>query len=256
MTSRAIVLFGFGNRMSALRGAATHQANMLPPEHAMNSTESTPLDEVQNTGTLLASSNSLGRMRDAVSSLAGTAIKPAPRSSGYGLPCAKCKTYYTADLTTCPVCKTTERVSPNLQAIPIPADTIESHEEEGPDPEILERERERFLQEFKAQSLANGLQINATSSFQCTNEENHEGAFAAAAVCQGCYDHLRERADQLEAALLIDVKDATQMIYEAVWSDPSDPTKTYQNAAQALLSEMRRRAGISSVLGPFKSLQH
>jgi hypothetical protein len=128
--------------------------------------------------------------------------------------------------------------------------------EEVPDPEVLEQERERFLQELKAQILPAELEINATTSFRCSKEENHEGSFEAAAVCQGCYDHLRERADLLEAALLIDVKDATQVIYEAVWSDPSDPNKTYQNAAQALLTELRKRAGISSMLGSFQPLQH
>ena len=29
----------------------------------------------------------------------------------YGLPCAKCRTYYSADLTACPVCSCGERVS-------------------------------------------------------------------------------------------------------------------------------------------------
>jgi hypothetical protein len=52
------------------------------------------------------------------------------------------------------------------------------------------------------------------------------------------------------------LKEAAQFIYDAVWSDPSDPSKTYQNAAQALLSELRKRAGISVVLGPLKPLQH
>jgi hypothetical protein len=28
----------------------------------------------------------------------------------YGLPCAKCKTYYPAELPTCPLCKCPERV--------------------------------------------------------------------------------------------------------------------------------------------------
>jgi hypothetical protein len=31
----------------------------------------------------------------------------------------------------------------------------------------------------------------------------------------------------------------------AVWSDPSDPRKTYQNAAQALLTELCERSGIT-----------
>jgi hypothetical protein len=60
----------------------------------------------------------------------------------------------------------------------------------------------------------------------------------------------------MEAALHMDLQEATQVIYEAVWADASDPTKTYQNAAQALLSELRKRAGISLVLGPFQPLTH
>jgi len=53
---------------------------------------------------------------------------------------------------------------------------------------------------------------------------------------------------------LIDAKEAAHLVYEAVWSDPSDPSKTYINAAQALLNELRRRAGIPTVLGPFQTL--
>jgi hypothetical protein len=219
----------------------------------MNSTESTQLDSGPATATaLLASGNRASRLPDALSGTAAASAASVPKASGYGLPCAKCRTYYAAALTACPVCKSPERVSPTLQAVNVP---VEPALDPTPDPEVLEQERERFLQEFKAQ-IAGGLQINATTSFRCTKEENHEGSFEPAAVCQGCYDHLRERADQFEAALLIDVKDATQIIYEAVWSDPSDPTKTYQNAAQSLLNELRTRAGISSVLGSLQPLQH
>ena len=32
----------------------------------------------------------------------------------YGLPCANCKIYYSADLTACPICHCEERVSPTL----------------------------------------------------------------------------------------------------------------------------------------------
>ena len=32
----------------------------------------------------------------------------------YGLPCARCGAYYPADLATCPVCNSTERVFPKL----------------------------------------------------------------------------------------------------------------------------------------------
>jgi hypothetical protein len=35
-----------------------------------------------------------------------------PRPIRYGLPCANCKLYYSADLTACPICHCKERVSP------------------------------------------------------------------------------------------------------------------------------------------------
>jgi hypothetical protein len=54
----------------------------------------------------------------------------------------------------------------------------------------------------------------------------------------------------------MDMKEAAQIIYDAVWADPSDPSKTYRNAASAILSELRRRAGITSLLGPFQPLTH
>jgi hypothetical protein len=60
----------------------------------------------------------------------------------------------------------------------------------------------------------------------------------------------------MEAALHMDLKDASQIVYDAVWSDPSDPNKTYQNAAQALLMELRKRAGVKLVLGPLQPLPH
>ena len=59
-----------------------------------------------------------------------------------------------------------------------------------------------------------------------------------------------------EAALRIELKDAAQIVYDAVWSDPSDPGKTYQNAASALLNEIRKRAGISALMGSFQPLSH
>ena len=47
-----------------------------------------------------------------------SAVRPSAsenrKPAGYGLPCAKCRTYYAADLTSCPVCKSSERVSPCL----------------------------------------------------------------------------------------------------------------------------------------------
>jgi hypothetical protein len=169
---------------------------------------------------------------------------------GYGLPCAKCRTYYAANLAACPVCKSPERVSPVFGSLP----SLGPEVEQTPDDAVLEEERERFLQEFKSHVQAGEMQINASESFHCNREENHRGGFEPAEVCQGCYEHERERADLAEAALLIDVKEAAQLVYDAVWSDPSDPTKTYQNAARALLGELRRRAGISVVLGSLKTL--
>ncbi len=182
------------------------------------------------------------------------ATRPADKARriGYGLPCVKCKIYYAADLAACPLCQSTERVSPMIASVP-PASTPEVR---LPDPAEVEEERERFLREFKAQLDVGEMQINAHASFRCSKEENHEGSFEAASVCQGCYEHLREQVDLLNAALHMDLRDATQVIYDAVWSNPSDPGKTYQNAAQALLNELHRRAGIPAVLGPMQPMPH
>jgi hypothetical protein len=178
------------------------------------------------------------------------APKEPARNAGYGLPCSKCRTYYSASLNTCPVCRSTERVSPVNFSIPVPA----GRAERTPDPKVLEEERERFLQELKSQTFANPLQIHSSENFSCSREENHEGSFEPASVCQNCHDQLRTRVDLAEAALLMDPKEAAHLVYEAVWSDPSDPTKTYLNAANALLNELRRRAGIPTLHGGFQNL--
>ena len=66
------------------------------------------------------------------------------KSSGYGLPCAKCHLYYPADLAFCPTCHHTERVSAVVPKIhPKPA---QAESEEIPDTAVLEREREEFLE--------------------------------------------------------------------------------------------------------------
>src|SRR5205823_1131809 len=124
--------------------------------------------------------------------------------------------------------------------------------ENMPDLDTLEAEREKFLREFKSQLLTSPVQIDPGVNLSCTLGEHHASHSEPATICQGCYDRLQERADVMEAALHMDLQEATQVIYDAVWSDASDPTKTYQNAAQALLSELRKRAGISVVLGPFQ----
>jgi hypothetical protein len=172
----------------------------------------------------------------------------ANRQIGYGLPCVQCKTYYAADLKACPVCKCSQRVStvePLAQVAPA---------EELPDRQQLEAERERFLQEFNAQMVASPLPSDVTApAMHCTHIENHSTSPEPAIVCQGCYDRLQERVDVLEAALHMDIVEAAQVIYDAVWADPSDPSKTYQNAAQALLTELRRRSGVPHVFGPLQT---
>ena len=174
----------------------------------------------------------------------GSERKPA----GYGLPCVKCKTYYPADLKVCPVCKATERVSPKVEPVRVVSGEV------VPDLATLEAEREKFLQEFKAQLLASPMPDPSGSPARCRNEAQHHGAFEAAAICQSCFDHQLERIDQLEAALHIDLKEAAKIVYDAVWADPSDSDKTYENAAQAILLELRRRAGVTPTFGLMKPL--
>jgi hypothetical protein len=54
----------------------------------------------------------------------------------------------------------------------------------------------------------------------------------------------------------MDAKEGAKIVYEAVWADTSDPNTTYLNAATALLSELRNRAGIGLLLGANKPLAH
>jgi hypothetical protein len=160
----------------------------------------------------------------------------------------KCKTYYAADLAMCPVCKTEERVFADVGRFSRrqPSGKRPARADEA----ALEEERERFLREFKSQVYAAHVQIDPAEiaplgSMGCSVEENHQGGSEPATVCQHCYVRLQERVDLLEAALHMDLVEATRVVYEAVWADPSDPSKTYQNAARAILAELRKRAGIS-----------
>jgi hypothetical protein len=169
------------------------------------------------------------------------------KAVGYGLPCLKCRTYYAANVKVCPVCQTTERVSP--AAAPVHTTSAPAASEETPDLATLEAERERFLRDFKAQLLTSQMQVRSTPSTNCTRAENHQAVPQPATICQTCFDHLQERVDILEAALHIDLKEAAQIVYEAVWADTSDSTKTYDNAAHALMNELRKRAGITQTYG-------
>jgi hypothetical protein len=125
--------------------------------------------------------------------------------------------------------------------------------EQLPDPQQLEEERERFLREFNSQVIASPLPADSpTPAMHCNRQENHISFAEPATVCQGCFDRLQERVDVLEAAMHMDIKEASQVVYDAVWADPSDPSKTYLNAAQALLTELKRRSGVSQVFGPLQ----
>jgi hypothetical protein len=174
---------------------------------------------------------------------------PSLRPVGYGLPCAKCRKYYAASLSACPICKSSERVSPTA-AIPCPpAPEIQA------DGAVLDKERARLLQEFKAKLYAAHTQINPTTH-ACTHAIEGEGAHESATVCKTCHARLQARVDLLEAALHMDLKEAAQVIYDAVWADTSDSNRTYQNAAQALLGELRKRAGMKLALGRMQPLTH
>ncbi len=122
---------------------------------------------------------------------------------------------------------------------------------------MLEEERERFLKEFQAQAQLFASQmpaVAAPSASRCSKDENHQSGPAPATVCQSCYDSLQERVDVLEAALHMDLKEAAQIVYDAVWADPSDSSKTYQNAAHALLTELRKRSGVTPTFGPLQPM--
>jgi hypothetical protein len=171
----------------------------------------------------------------------------AQQPSGFGLPCSNCRLYYPANLDACPACNSRVRVLPGaVPAIP----KVQVAAESTPDTAVVEREREAFLKELESKIAATHEEV--ASSIAICSLENHRGQDdEPASICKPCYDRLQQRVDVFEATLHMDLKEAAQIIYDAVWSDPSDPSKTYTNAASALLSELRKRSGVSSVLGPF-----
>ena len=174
------------------------------------------------------------------------------KAIGYGMPCSRCHAYYPADMHVCPICKSPERVSPTAPVVHSVASAV-------PQPATgaqIDDDRERFLKELKSQAFASHTQINAAATFRCVLEHQHSGATEPAAVCHSCYGEARQQADRLEAALHMDAKEAAKIVYEAVWADTSDPNTTYLNAATALLSELRNRAGIGLLLGANQPLAH
>jgi len=188
--------------------------------------------------------------RDLRNAVGAAAIAGArsDRHTGYGMPCSNCHLYYAANLDACPACNSQERVPPNAA----PAIAKAEPAVESVPANVVEQEREAFLEEFKSQLFAAHAEV-ANSPVVCALGDHGQGA-EPATICKQCYERVQERVDVCEAALHIDLKDAAQIVYDAVWADPSDPSKTYANAASALLTELRKRAGVSSLLGPFQPL--
>jgi len=174
----------------------------------------------------------------------------APKAAGYGLPCAKCHLYYPGDLDTCPHCQHKERVSPVVPASPLKRP--ESLPDPVPDSTAVELEREEFLRQFKSQLQEAHAEVANHHGSLCALTQQHDGGESNAEICKACYERLQDRLDALHSALQIDMKEASQIIYDAVWADPSDPAKTYENAAAALIAELRKRAGMNSDLSPFQ----
>ena len=192
-----------------------------------------------------------------VSSLPSVQAAPdePARRSAYGLPCANCGMYYESSLPVCPVCKSPERVGPRSVIRPSGVQTsptqslppvVPSALEGLPDAAALDAERDRFLLELREQLESRPVKIDPAAAAPCVREAAHADNPAAAEVCRDCYEQALESADRMEAALHMDVKEAGKIVYEAVWADTSDPDKTYVNAAEALLTTLRTRAGIST----------
>ena len=215
----------------------------------MNVAQSTPAAAKPAQSTPQPERNVRNDVRNDLRNAVRRDVKAPRQSTGFGLPCSNCRLYYSANLEVCPACNSKERVSPGaVPSVPKP----QAAAEPLPDNAVVEQEREAFLKEFKSQLFTAHAEV-AGSTAICTLAEHHAQGAEAASICKPCYDRLQERVDVFEAALHMDLKEAAQIIYNAVWADPSDPSKTYTNAASALLSELRKRSGVSTLLGPFHS---
>ncbi len=188
------------------------------------------------------------------------------RPARFGLPCANCKAYYASDLHACPICKCAERVPAEE------AETEWTNRLKKPSAGVLQgalgsfihldstpgckqsmrlalhcdEDGERFLLESKMLLCAHTDEIDAGHTSPCILDENHDTQSEYASICLSCYNRLCEKLARTETALLIDLREAAQIVYRAVWADPSpaDPSRTYRSAAHALLNELCQRAGI------------
>src|SRR3989442_12068702 len=133
----------------------------------MNSTPTAQPSDAKQIALPALRPNSQARGAERTMSRNAATPQLAPKRTGYGLPCANCKTYYAADLTACPICRSTERVSPTVTSASAPVSLSEQSPDLALDDAALEEERERFLREFKSQVYASHMQINAAASFRC-----------------------------------------------------------------------------------------
>jgi hypothetical protein len=177
-----------------------------------------------------------------------------PRPLRFGLPCAGCKAYYASDLAACPICKCAERVpaekagSESATNIPKKASAGILHGALGSPLQFAldcDKEGKRFRLQSRLLLCAHTEEIGLGVTTPCILDENHNTQSEDASICLSCYERLREKLALTEAALLIDLGEAAQIVYRAVWADPSptEPGRTYQSAAQALLNELCHRAG-------------
>jgi hypothetical protein len=189
------------------------------------------------------------------SKLSGHARAPTRhRPVRFGLPCASCKAYYASDLTACPMCKCAERVP--AEKVETEATNISKKASAGvlcgalrPPIQLAlhcDEDRSRFRRwESRLLLCAHTEEINAGVTSLCILDENHNAQSEYASICLSCYERLREKLARTEAALFIDLGEAAQIVYRAVWADPSpsEPSRAYQSAARALLNELCHRAG-------------
>src|SRR5437868_9542523 len=147
------------------------------------------------------------------------------RPARFGLPCANCKAYYSADLPACPICKCAERV---------PAEEAEAESAnrlKKPPAGVLQgalgcfnnldstpgckrpmrlalhcaEDGERFLLESKMLLCAHIDEIDAGPTSPCILGENHNPQSEYASICLSCYSGLREKLARTETALLIEI---------------------------------------------------
>jgi hypothetical protein len=176
----------------------------------------------------------------------------AHRSSGFGLPCANCRLYYPATLDACPACNSKERVSPHVvPALP----KVPTAAKPSPGNAVVEQKNEAFLHQFQAQLFTTHTEP-ASSPLVCTLGEHQLQGPGAPSICKPCYDRLQQRMDVCQAALHMDLKEAAQIIHDAVWADPSHPSKSCTNAASALLIELRKRSGVPTLPSLFRPPTH